>query len=214
MIRQHKNFSLLLDPPGKPDHQSIHCPTANFGPLSRSSISNPILITVSDTYLTQRSPGAWVRANSDSECSGLAHFSMSLVHKYLNPKDPYNQFIKEQVTTKQFLKKNTGFTWNPQPQSQCAEGVFQIQFIICDANFSNNISITQVRVNDRKTSLSRPLKRLKHYFSPLYYLIINPYVKHPPAHPHKFVQKSIFLHAKLLYEKGDTMLYLHISPHF
>ena len=110
MIRQHKNFPLLLDLPGKPDHQSIHCPTANFGPLSRSSISNPILITVFGTYLTQRSPGAWVRANSDSECSGLAHFSMSLVHKYLNPKDPYNQFIKELVTTKKFLKKNTGFT--------------------------------------------------------------------------------------------------------
>ena len=46
---------LQLDPPGKPDHQAIHCLTANFGPLSRGSVTNPILITVIDTYLTQRS---------------------------------------------------------------------------------------------------------------------------------------------------------------
>ena len=51
---------LLLDPPGKPDHQAIHCPTANFEPLSRSNAINPILVTVFDTYLTPRSLGAWV----------------------------------------------------------------------------------------------------------------------------------------------------------
>ena len=64
MIRQHTSFHLVLDPPGKFDHQTIHCPIANFGPLSRGSISNPILITVLDTYLTPRSPGAWVRAKT------------------------------------------------------------------------------------------------------------------------------------------------------
>ena len=49
----------------------------------------------------------------DSECSALIHFFMSLVHKYVYLKEPYNQDIKEQVTTKTFLKKKT---WNPQPQ--------------------------------------------------------------------------------------------------
>ena len=34
--------------------------------------------------------------------------------------------------------------------SKCPEGVFQIQTRICGVNSSNNISITQVRVNDRK----------------------------------------------------------------
>ena len=59
MIRQ-QSFPQLQDPPGKPDQQAIHCPTANFGPLSTGSVTNPILITVFDTYLTLRSPGAWV----------------------------------------------------------------------------------------------------------------------------------------------------------
>ena len=55
-----RSFPLLLDPPGKIDHQAIHCPTANFGPLSRCSVTNAILITVFDNYLTPRSPGAWI----------------------------------------------------------------------------------------------------------------------------------------------------------
>ena len=44
----------------------------------------------------------------------LNAFSMSLAHKYVNLKD--HQDIKEQVSTKSFLKKNTGSTWNPQPR--------------------------------------------------------------------------------------------------
>ena len=56
-----QSFPLLLDPPGKPDHQAIaNCSKANFGPLSSGSITNPMLITVFDTYLTLTSPGAWV----------------------------------------------------------------------------------------------------------------------------------------------------------
>ena len=39
---------------------------------------------------------------------------------------------------------------SPTPETKCAEGVFQIQSPICDVNFSNNISITQARVNERK----------------------------------------------------------------
>ena len=88
----------MLDPLGKPDHQAIHCPTANFGPISRGSFSNPMLITVLDTRLTPRSPGVW--DSSDSECSALTHFSMSLAHIYVNLKEP--QDIKEQVTSNFF----------------------------------------------------------------------------------------------------------------
>ena len=51
----------LLDPQGKPDH---HCPTANFEFLSTGSITNSILITVFDTYLTLRSSGVWVWAKT------------------------------------------------------------------------------------------------------------------------------------------------------
>ena len=39
---------------------------------------------------------------------------------------------------------------SPTPEVKCAKGVFQIQSPICGVNFSNNISITQVRVNERK----------------------------------------------------------------
>ena len=60
----------------------------------------------------------------DSECSTLTHFSMSLARNYVNLKKPYNQDIKEQVTTKKFLKKKTGFTWNPQPQRHSVQKVF------------------------------------------------------------------------------------------
>ena len=61
MTRQHTEFPpVLLDPSGKHDQQAILCPIANFGPLLRGSVTNPMLITVFDTYLTPRSPGAWV----------------------------------------------------------------------------------------------------------------------------------------------------------
>ena len=60
---------------------------------------------------------------SDFECSTLTYFSMSLDHKYVNLKEPYNQDIKEQVTTKNVLKKKTDFTWNPQPQRHIVQKV-------------------------------------------------------------------------------------------
>ena len=50
----------MLHPSGKPDHQVIRCPTANFGALLRVSVTNSILITVLDTYLIPRSLAAWV----------------------------------------------------------------------------------------------------------------------------------------------------------
>ena len=52
-----QSVPLMLDPLGKPGHKAIHWPTANFGPLLRGSLTNPMLITVFDAYLTPRSPG-------------------------------------------------------------------------------------------------------------------------------------------------------------
>ena len=120
MTRQHTKFSLLLDLPGKPDH----FPIANFGPISRGRITKPMLIAVFDTHSNPRSlrQWVWVKTLSDSEYSTLTHFSMSLVLKYANLKEP--QDIKQQFTTKRVSKKNTGFTWNPQPQRHSVQKVF------------------------------------------------------------------------------------------
>ena len=37
-------FPLLPNPLDKPDQQAIHCPTLNFGPLLRGSVTDPMLI--------------------------------------------------------------------------------------------------------------------------------------------------------------------------
>ena len=68
-----------------------------------------MLITVFDTYLTPKVTRSLSLSKdpSDSEYSALTYFSMSLAHKYVNLKEPYNQDIKEQVTTKNFFKKKT-----------------------------------------------------------------------------------------------------------
>ena len=60
MIGPNTKFPPTARSPGKSDHQAIHCPTANVGPPSRGSVTNPILTPVFDTYLTPKSPGAWV----------------------------------------------------------------------------------------------------------------------------------------------------------
>ena len=39
---------------------------------------------------------------------------------------------------------------SPIPEVKCAKGVFQIQSPTCGVNFSNNVSIAQVRANERK----------------------------------------------------------------
>ena len=80
-----RSFPLLVVPPGKFDQQAIHCPITNLGPLLRTDVTNPMLITVLDAYLTPKSPG-----------------TVSMVYKSVNLKEPYNQGIKEQVTTKNF----------------------------------------------------------------------------------------------------------------
>ena len=44
-----ESLPLLLDPAGKPDHQAIQCPTANFEQQSKGCVTNLMLITVFDT---------------------------------------------------------------------------------------------------------------------------------------------------------------------
>ena len=75
---------------------------------------------------------------------------MSLARKYINLKEPYNQYIKEWVTTLNFFHKKRLYMKSPAPETKCTKGVFQIQSPICGVNFSNNTSVTQVRVNERK----------------------------------------------------------------
>ena len=48
----------------------------------------------------------------------------------------------------------------PNPRGKVRRRCFQSQSPSCGANFSNNISITQVRVNERKNNLTRSLKAL------------------------------------------------------
>ena len=64
---------------------------------------------------------------------------MSLPRKYVNLKEPYNEDIKEQVTTKNFKIDDGLYMKSPNPEKQCVEGVFQIQFPVFGVNFSNNI---------------------------------------------------------------------------
>ena len=46
------------------------------------------------------------------------------------------------------LKKKADFAWNLYlPEAECEKGVFQIQTLISGVNFSNNMSISQSRVN-------------------------------------------------------------------
>ena len=89
---------------------------------------------------------------ADSECTALTHLSMCLARKYVNLN------IKEQSRHQRighhyiFLKKKEDrlYMKSPTLEAKCAKGVFQTQPPTCDVNFSNNISITQVRINERK----------------------------------------------------------------
>ena len=85
------------------------------------SDTNPMLICVwylFDPKVT-RSLGSSLGPQdySNSECSAITYFSMSLAHKYVNLK--YNQDIKEQVTTKIFLKKRQPLHEIPTPEVSC-----------------------------------------------------------------------------------------------
>ena len=114
MVKQHTKLSPNAISPGKLAHQAIHCPAASFGPLPRGSVTNSMLITAFDTYLTPRSPGAWVWAKILLFLNvapfplvwSITHISMNLADKYVNLKEPYNQGTKEQVTTKGFWKED------------------------------------------------------------------------------------------------------------
>ena len=61
IIRQNTKFHPNARSPRQTWSPGYSLPD-NFGPLSRGSVTNPILITVFDTHLTLRSLGAWVWA--------------------------------------------------------------------------------------------------------------------------------------------------------
>ena len=158
---------------------------------------------------------------SDSECSALTNFFVSLVCKYVNLKEPYNQNIKEWFTTIIFFKKEDRLYMKSSiPEAKFAKGVFQIQSPISVVNFSNNISKTQIRVNEWKKYLYSTFRTLQ------------PLTSNHASSDHKsrckttyqkFAQIILVPHAKLFYYKGstifcrgrgDTMLYLQIFSHF
>ena len=105
---------------------------------------------------------------------------------------------------------------SPTPEAQCAEGVFQIQSPICGINISNNVSVTQVRVNERNTNLTQPLKSLNHQLPPLDDPIISPHVKHPPINFPKNVcspMQSIFMKKDSPYfARGEETLCFILVP--
>ena len=106
------------------------------------------------------------------------------------------------------------------PEAKFAKGVFQIQSPISVVNFSNNISKTQIRVNEWKKYLYSTFRTLQ------------PLTSNHASSDHKtrckttyqkFAQNILVPHAKLFYYKGstifcrgrgDTMLYLQIFSHF
>ena len=69
----------------------------------------------------------------------------------------YNNYEKATYIVSSNLRlftctQTTGFPWNPYPQRHIsAKGVSQIHPPVFGVNFSNNISIPQVRVNIKKT---------------------------------------------------------------
>ena len=64
MIRQNTVSSCCQIPQVNLITRLFTAPQGNFGPLSKGRVINPVLITVLDTYLTPRSPGAWMWAET------------------------------------------------------------------------------------------------------------------------------------------------------
>ena len=76
---------------------------------------------------------------------------MSLVRNYVNLKEFYNQAHQRIGHHYNFFKKEGRLYMKFRtPEAKCAKGVFQIQSPICGVIFSSNISITQIRVNEKK----------------------------------------------------------------
>ena len=82
--------------------------------------------------------GVWTKIFPFLNVSALTHTRAWSINKK-NLKEPYDQDTKEQFTTKNIYKKQTDFKWNPQPQRQCVECVFQFHSSIRGVNVSSNI---------------------------------------------------------------------------
>ena len=118
-----------------------------------------------------------------------------------------------------FKKRRHALHEIPNPRGIVCRRCFQIQFPICSANFSNNISINQASVNERKNTRLNLWNLLTIKFSFTWSDHKSPCKKSP----HKFAQKRLFPMPSFFMTKvppyfvegrGDTMLYLHIFSHF
>ena len=92
---------------------------------------------------------------------------------------------------------------SPAPEAKCAKSVFQIQSPICGVDFSNNMSITQVRVNERKNNLTLPLKLLNHQLP----LAWSDHEFPCKISPKTFAPKMFVPHSNLFYEKRSLILW-------
>ena len=145
---------------------------------------------------------------------------MSLSHKYVNLKDPYNQDIKEQVTTIFLKKRRQALHGITKPEHSVQNVFFKFSLLFFGVNFSNNISINQVRVNERKTNVIGLWNLLTINFSLAWSGNCSPCKIFSPISLTKtvcFPMQSFFAKKVLPYfadGRGDTMFYFHISSHF
>ena len=116
---------------------------------------------------------------------------------------PMIKTSKNRSPLKFFKEEDRLYMKSPTREPHCPEGVFQIQSPICCVNFSNNIAITQVWFNERKTSLTRPWKPLNHYLSPF---TSSDHQSPCKTSRNKFFQKVLFPHVTLFYEKSSLIL--------
>ena len=72
-----------------------------------------MLITAFDAYLIPRSLGI-----------------VGLVHKFVNPKEPNNQDIKEKVTTNFFKKRKQVLDKIPNPRALVCSGFFKFNLLL------------------------------------------------------------------------------------
>lgn len=128
-------------------------------------------------------------------------FCKSLTSTYLNMKEPYNQCINVQVTTKDIKKEDTLYMNSPAPEALCAKGICQIQSPFSVVNFANNVSILHItwhnfwdllstNLNDKSfhdsiewsgiyLQVNIPLRLGKTFRFSLFRLQENPFVKLP-----------------------------------
>ena len=92
-----------------------------------------------------------IKNRKSEHCHGILHIWIILGTKFqlkLTILSFWTKFTPKKVFS---VENKTDFTWNPQPQKQSVQKVFfKFNPLFVVLTFSNNISITKVRVNERK----------------------------------------------------------------